>query len=468
MPKTTVVIITLIIYKLVLIGIGIWASKKTHNSHDYFLAGRNLGPVVAALSYSSSASSAWTLLGVSGMAYAVGLSSIWVVLGAIAGMLVAWLWVAPRLMVCSRLKGHVTPTDFLMAGIVGAYGKLTLWLISGIIIFSFIFYIAAQFQGAGNTFESVFDFSSSQSIMLGAGIIMLYTMLGGFWAISYTDAFQGLLMLFAAILLPVIALSEVGGISGLIMGLQANGDVIKLSFFASNFGLSALGVALGGISVGIGTFGQPHLLARFMALRDESALRQAIIITTGWYLLVFIGMWVLGLTGAVIHKNVVNPESIFLILTESLLPPVLGAILLAAVLSAIMSTADSQLLALAAVLSHDLGLAGRKNSLLAARISLVCLVMAAVVVSIYLPDRIFDRVVFAWVALGSAFGPLVFVRLAGFSVAAEGIFVSILVGFLCAVGFSLTPNFHPFVQRAGPFFLALFVLLLSKEKVEKT
>ena len=167
-------------------------------------------------------------------------------------------------------------------------------------------------------------------------------------------------MLFAAILLPVIALSEVGGISGLIMGLQANGDAIKLGFFASNFGLLALGVALRGISFGIGTFGQPHLLARFMALRDESALRQAIIITTGWYLLVFISMWVLSLTGAVIQKKVVNPESIFLILTESLLPPMLGAILLAAVLSAIMSTADSQLLAVAAVVSHDLGLAGQK------------------------------------------------------------------------------------------------------------
>ena len=466
MSKTTIVIITLVLYKLVLLAIGLWASKRTLNSDDYLLAGRNLGPIVAALSYSSSASSAWTLLGVSGIAYAVGLSSIWVAFGAIAGMLVAWFWIAPRLMASSRLLGQVTPTDFLMEGVSGSLRQPTLWLISGIIIFSFIFYIAAQFQGVGNTFASVFAFSSSKSILLGAFIIMLYTMLGGFWAVSITDALQGFLMLFAAVLLPLIALSEVGGIDGLIKGLQVNGDPSQLSFVASNVGLSALGVALGGLSVGIGTVGQPHLLVRFMALRDEAALRQARLIAVAWYLFVFMGMWILGLIGFVVHTNIANPESIFLVLTESLLSPVLGAILLAAVLSAILSTADSQLLSVAAVISHDLGLGGRSNTLLVARISVVALVIAAVVVSIYLPDKIFDRVVFAWVALGSAFGPLVFVRLAALSIRSGGVFLSVLVGFSCAVIFSFVPDIHQFLKRAGPFFLALAVLLLSKEEAE--
>ena len=156
MDKATIVIITLVVYKLLLVAIGLWASRRTHSADDFFLAGRGLGPVVAAISYSSSASSAWTLLGMSGVAYVIGVSAIWLVAGSLLGMLVTWCWIAPRLMAFSRQHNHITLTDFLLHESDGGVRRAILWLSSLIIVFSFVFYVAAQFQGAGNTFASTF------------------------------------------------------------------------------------------------------------------------------------------------------------------------------------------------------------------------------------------------------------------------------------------------------------------------
>jgi len=467
MEKTTIVAITLVAYKLLLIGIGFWASSRNKNEEDFFLGGRGLGPVVAAISYSSSASSAWTLLGMSGAAYVMGVSVLWIAAGSITGMLVAWSWVGQRLMTHSREKNQITLTDFLADDTVGGVRKGIVGVSSVIIIFSFTFYVAAQFQGAGNTFSSSFGMSMNSSIITGAFIIMLYTLLGGFWAVSVTDTVQGTLMGITALLLPIAALSQVGGIDGFVSGLQSVSTPEQLSWTAGNAGLLAVGVILGGLSIGFGTYGQPHLLVRFMALRDAKALRQARVITILWYLVVFMGMCFLGLVGHVLHPSVENPETIFFVLTDSLFTPVFGAILLAAVLSAIMSTADSQLLVAASAIAHDLGL-GRgdaKRSLLISRLTIVGLVIFAVIVSIYLPEKIFSRVLFAWIALGSAFGPTLFMRLAGVRLRPGGVLLSIMTGFLLAVIFYLMPNTPgDILERLAPFSTGLAVLFLSREK----
>ena len=302
--------------------------------------------------------------------------------------------------------------------------------------------MAAQFQGAGNTFATTFDMSMSNSIMLGAFIIMIYTLLGGFWAVSVTDAVQGSLMALTAIVLPIAALIAVGGIDGLIAGLRAVSTPEQLSFTAGNAGLMALGIILGGLGIGLGTFGQPHLMARIMALRDEKAMRQARLMTIVWYFLVFLGMWFVGLVGHVLYANVENNEQIFFVMLNGLFPPVIGAILLAAVLSAIMSTADSQLLSAAAAIANDLGLGGAddKKVLLVSRLTIVGLVIVAVTVAINLPDKIFSRVLFAWLALGAAFGPTLFARLAGVRLKPLGVLISILSGFCLTVVLSLFPN----------------------------
>ena len=339
MTSGGIILVTLVTYKLLLIGIGFWASRRTHDEDDFFLGGRGLGPVVAAISYSSSASSAWTLLGMSGAAYVMGIGALWIVAGSVLGMLVAWFWIAPRLMTASREGNLVTLTDLLLGDLSGRHRQFLLGLISLIIVLSFSFYVAAQFQGAASTFASSFKLSMGTSVITGALIVMVYTLLGGFWAVSVTDTVQGLLMALTALLLPVAALAAAGGWSGFIHGLEQTGSSAQLSLTAGNAGLTALGFVIGLLCIGIGTFGQPHLLVRFMALRDGRALAQARVLTIGWYLLVFLGMCFLGLVGHVLFPALEDPETVFFVLTENLFPSIISAILIAAVLSAIMSTA---------------------------------------------------------------------------------------------------------------------------------
>jgi len=305
------------------------------------------------------------------------------------------------------------------------------------------------------------------SIMLGAIIIMIYTLLGGFWAVSVTDTVQGFLMGVTAIVLPLAALSEAGGWSGFVQALQTVSSPAQLSWTGGNAGLMALGVIFGSLGISLGTFGQPHLLVRFMALRDQKALRQARIITMVWYLVVFAGMVLLGLIGHVLHPAIPNPETIFFTLTDSLFTPVLAAILLAAVLSAIMSTADSQLLVAASAIAHDLGFGHKhaQRSLLVSRLTIVGLVVFSVLVALYLPEKIFSRVLFAWSALGAAFGPTLFLRLAQVPLKPVGVLLSILTGFGLAVVFYLLPNTTGDVlERVAPFVAAFVVLILFRQR----
>ncbi len=467
MDKAHIVLMTLVAYKVLLIGIGIWASKRTQSSHDFFLGDRGLGPIVAALSYSSSAASAWVLLGLTGIAYQHGLSTIWVPIGSILTVFITWIWVAPRLMTFSRQHNHISLTEVIAHGQTGRLRTITLFLCSIIVVTSFIFYIAAQFQGAGNTFATTFDISMTSSIIIGAVIIMVYTLLGGFWAVSVTDAVQGSLMALAAIVMPIAAYVAVGGIEGLMLGLASSGNSHLLSFNAGHAGWLAVGFVVGGLSIGIGTFGQPHLMARIMALRDKNALRHARTIACSWYVVVFMGMWFVGLTGHVLHNNIGNSEDIFFIMLDGLFPPILSAVFLAAVLSAIMSTADSQLLAAATAIANDLGL-GKQNPqklLLISRITIVILVALAVALALQLPAQIFERVLFAWMALGAAFGPSLFARLAGMPVKALGTILSISLGFGLTVILSLLPNTPGDVaERLIPIITAFIVLLIFRDK----
>ncbi len=467
MSRTTVVIITLVLYKLLLLGIGWWAKSKNHNEEDFFLGGRGLGPLVAAISYSSSASSAWTLLGVSGIAYIMGVSALWIAAGSFTGMLVAWFWIAPRLMAFSRRHNQITLTDLLAHDCSGSIKKAIVVVASVIIIFSFTFYVAAQFQGAGNSFASTFDLSMTESILIGAAIIMIYTMLGGFWAVSVTDTVQGLLMALAALVLPVAAISAVGGIDGFIEGLKVVSTPDQLSWTGGNAGLVAIGVVLGSLGIGFGTYGQPHLLVRFMALRDEKAMRQARVITIAWYSLVFLAMLFVGLSGHILHSSIENNENIFFLMTESLFSPLIGAVILAAVLSAIMSTADSQLLVAASAISHDLGLGkgSAERNLLVSRLTIAGLVVLAVLVALFLPEKIFSRVLFAWSALGAAFGPVLFCRLMGLNVRAGGVLTAIIAGFGFSVLFYLMPNTPGDVlERLAPFFIASVIIFASIDR----
>lgn len=464
--NSSIVLFTLIAYKLLLIGVGFWAKKRTQNREDFFLGGRQLGPVVAAISYSASSASAWTLLGMSGLAYSIGLPALWLAAGAILGSVVAWLWIAPRLMQRSHAQQQLTLTDFITDQAAPKESLQLKRLASGIILFSFVFYISSQFQGAGNTFASTFDISMASSIIIGGVIIVLYTLLGGFWAVSITDTLQGFLILGAAILLPTAAWIEVGGWQGIRAFMEAEQLNDLLLITGGKTGLAAAGFIVGSLAVSVGTYGQPHLLNRFMALRDRRALKQAQVIAIVWFSLVFIGMCVLGLAGRVLLPELANPETVFFALTTELFSPWFAAVLLAAVLSAIMSTADSMLLVASASVSYDLALEKRYpgHELLISRITMAAISALAIVIAIYLPASIFERVLFAWIAVGCAFGPLVFVRLAGVEVSARGVYRAIWSGFLLAVLLYWLPGTPgSIVERCAPFIAGLAVLWLHRQ-----
>ncbi|PHZ83251.1 sodium/proline symporter [Paremcibacter congregatus] len=466
MSKETTVVIVLVVYKITLILIGLWAQRRTHSNTDFFVGGRALGPFVASISYAASSASAWSILSLSAAAFTFGLSTIWMFVGLILGHGGSWLWLAPRLQRLAAAEKLVTLTDVLALDGTERTKRAIRLFAAAVVTFCFVFYVATQFMGAGKAFASTFDMSMSTSILLGGGIVLIYTLLGGFWAVSVTDTLQGMLMLVAALLLPALALIEVGGPIGLWQGLQAISSPEQLSLTGPNVGLMALGFVVGTMAMGLGAFGQPHLLTRFMALKSQKAVRTAQKFAIFWFVVVLGNMVVLGLCGRIlITQPLADPEQLFFVMTDSLLPTVLGAILLAAVLSAIMSTADSQLLVSASAVAHDvMGEPDEgENRLWVSRLVIAVLCGLSVAVAIYLPSDIFSRVMFAWGALGSAFGPVVLLRLAGVRLNPKMILPSMLIGLSLTILFYLQPNsIGDILERLVPFLICFILLYATK------
>lgn len=468
MEGTGAVFATLIVYNLLLIAVGLWARGRNQDVADFYLAGRGLGPWVAAISASASSSSAWTLLGVSGAAYAWGLPALWLFPATVGGFLVNWIWVAPRLQRLAREESAVTLNAFVAPESMGELRRTILRTGALIIVFCFVFYIASQFEAAGKAFESVFGLAKQPSILLGAGIVLAYTLLGGFWAVSVTDSVQGLLMVVAAIVLPAAALNAVGGPGQLIAGLQSVGFSGTADHPAMFTGLTGLFFLLGFLGITINYPGQPHVVNRFMALKDEQSLRQGRIIAIAWAVIVYAGMLTLGLCARVLYTDLGDFEQVLFRSAQSLLPGIVAGIMLAAVLSAIMSTADSQLLVAASAISYDWNLADGKpdSGLRNTRITVVIVLLMATGLALLWRADIFSRVLFAWSAMGAAFGPILLVRLAGRSLPPAVTLVTMLTGFLLTVLISMfLPTPGDVAERVLPFFVSLTIAItLSKSR----
>ena len=408
-----ILIATLILYQLLLLSIGWWASRRTSDNEDFYLGGRKLGAAVAALSASASSSSAWSLLGVSGAAYAWGLPAIWLIPSTLLGFFINWFWVAPRMWQQSRVHNALTLTEFL-AGPHGDPARKTIMRIgAAVILFSFTFYVAAQFQAAGHTFASALNMDPTMAIVLGATIVLAYVMLGGFWAASITDSLQGLLMALSAVVLPLIALIAVGGPGALLASLDTEG-LAAITLWTRQESLAAgIGFVIGLAGIGLGYPGQPHVVNRFMAMEDRKAIPTARLIAITWAIIIYTGMVLLGWCGRILVSALGDGEQVLFALATLLLPSVLAGIMVSAILSAIMSTADSQLLVAASSVSHDLrdGKTATHESLKQARWVVLVIGIAAITLAIFSPEAIFSRVLFAWQALAAAFGPLLIITL---------------------------------------------------------
>lgn len=466
MSRAQAILFTLIGYKLVLVAIGLWAARRTHDDSDFFLGGRQLGAWVAALSASASSSSAWTLLGVSGAAYAWGLSALWLFPATVSGFIINWVWIAPRLMKMSRERGSLTLTEFL-AGDPGDRQHAAIIRLSSIaILFSFLFYIASQFQAAGHAFATSFGLSTNTSIAIGVAVIVLYTLLGGFWAVSVTDTLQGLVMVGAAVFLPLVALAQVGGFDALLDGLAAAQTTGEVTLTRGYPGILGVAFVLGTLGIGLGYPGQPHVVNRFMALRDRSALTRGRVIAIGWAVLIYSGMILVGLCGRILWP-IANHEQIFFEAANRMLVPAAAGLMIAAVLSAIMSTADSQLLVASSSVSWDWRRArsrdsGEKHGLAGTRAVVLIVSVIAMLLAMYAPAAIYSRVLFAWHAMGSAFGPVLILKLAGYRIDGRAVLASIATGFGLTIVFYLMPDTPgDWVERLVPLILAFGVAAIG-------
>jgi sodium/proline symporter len=468
------ILITVIVYQLLMLAIGWWASKRNRDSQDFYLGGRKLGPLVAALSASASSSSAWSLLGVSGAAFAWGLPAIWLIPATLSGFLINWYLIAPRLARQSRAGGAITLTEFI-AGPRGDPARLTIMRLgAAVILFSFTFYIAAQFQAAGTTFASVLEVPLGTAIVIGAAVVLIYVWLGGFWAASVTDTVQGLLMAFSALLLPLLALASVGGplelAASLVPDATAAGGGGAAELAGHWTGLwtgqaslpAAIGFVLGLFGIGLGYPGQPHVVNRFMAIRDQAAIVRGRRIAVAWACVIYVGMVLLGWCGRLLVSDLADGEQVLFQLSTLLLPAVLAGVMVSAILSAIMSTADSQLLVAASSVSHDLrdGRDSGAQGLAQARWVVVGIGALAVLLAIAFPESIFNRVLFAWQALAAAFGPLLVVTLWRGPVAPRWRVAALSAGFLSTVVLSWTIDSPgDWVERLLPLALALALAL---------
>ena len=452
---------TLVIYLIVLLGIGIWARDRVGDSADFHLAGRRMGPVIAALSASASSSSAWTLLGMSGAAYAWGLQAVWLIPAVVSGFVINWVFIAPRLQPASHASGALTLVEFLAHGAPERTERALRTIGALIILFCFTLYVASQFQAAGTAISTATPVAPAAAMLVGAVIVIAYVFLGGFWAASVTDALQGLMMLAVALILPAVALAAVGGPAALWSGLQALEDPALLRLVDQPSLLLAMVFVAGLFGIGLGYPGQPHVVNRFMALKSADQIRLARSIALGWAVLIYIGMVVLGWAGRVLMPVLADGEAVLLVLAVDLLPAVLGGLITGGVLAAIMSTSDSQLLVAGSAVSHDLR-RGR-ISLAADRLVIVVLGVIAVGLALYFPASIFDRVLFAWQVLGNAFGPLLIVLLFAGPVDARYRLAAMLTGALLTVGISFFPQAPGnAVERLVPFFLALAIAMMGR------
>ncbi|WP_299788302.1 sodium/proline symporter PutP [uncultured Shewanella sp.] len=427
------ILITFIGYLALMMGIGLWAYKATDSVDDYILGGRGMGPAVTALSVGASDMSGWLLLGLPGAVYLGGLGEAWIGIGLVFGAWLNWLFVAKRLRIYTEFTDNaLTLPDFFEKRFEDKHGLLKLVSAVTILLF-FTFYASSGMVGGAILFEKVFGLDYTLALIIGSTIIVAYTFVGGFFAVSWTDFFQGCLMLIALLIVPVAIFSQPetqNGIDTL--------DPAMLSMFHESTTLIGL-VSL--LAWGLGYFGQPHILSRFMAIGSADDIAISRRIAMSWMIVALIGALATGLAGTLYFANepLANPETVFIHLAHAAFNPWIGGLLIAAILSAIMSTIDSQLLVCSSVITEDFYKkwlrpeATSKELMLVGRIGVLTIALIAGIVALNPESSVLGLVSYAWAGFGAAFGPVVILSLFWKGYSRNGAVATIIVGALTVV-----------------------------------
>ena len=425
---------SLALYFIVMIGIGLYAYKKsTSDAAGYMLGGRSLSPSVTALSAGASDMSGWMLMGLPGAMYVTGLSSIWIAIGLVMGAYFNYLIVAPRLRTYTEVANDsITLPDFFENRFNDKRHLLRV-VSSIVIILFFTLYTSSGIVAGGKLFESSFGLNYEAGLYVTAGVVVLYTMFGGFLAVSLTDFVQGCIMFVALVLVPFVVISDLGGVQ--VVNETVNSlDAEKFNMFN---GVSALAI-FSAMAWGLGYFGQPHIIVRFMAIRSVKDLPVARRIGMTWMLVSISGAMATGFAGiAYVAKTdtvLTDPETIFILFSQVLFHPLIAGFLLAAILAAIMSTISSQLLVTSSSLTGDFYQAflnkeaTDKQLVLVGRLSVLLVAIVAISLAYDRNSSILSLVSNAWAGFGAAFGPLVILSLYWKKMNKQGALAGMLTG----------------------------------------
>ena len=420
-------LIVFIIYLLFMLGIGVFFFFRSKDSgeKDYFLGGRQMGAWVSALSAGASDMSAWVLMGLPASIYAAGMGQTWIAIGLGLGYAASWIFEAPRLRRFSiAAKDSITIPQYLTNRFLSK-SKLLQILCAVIFLIAYTVYAASSIKACGTLFNTVMNIDANVAMYIAAFIIISYTFLGGFSAVCWTDFFQGLLMLAALLIAPIFALTLVK--SGSMAAAPLPDGYFKL--------WTSWQDVISGLGWGLGYFGMPHIIVRFMSLKSEKELRKSSVIGISWTVIILVMSVLSGIVGRMFLGDIADSSTVFITMTRKIFPAVISGILLSAILSAAMSTADSQLLASASAFANDVYKpvfrknASNKEMLWAGRIIVIIIAVVALIIAAN-PNSgtVMGLVENAWGVFGAAFGPVIILSLFWKRFTFSGAIAGIVVG----------------------------------------
>lgn len=466
-------------YLAVVVGVGAYATRFSSTGvREFFVGGRQMHPFVVALSAVVSGRSAWLLLGVTGMAYAQGASAVWAVVGYIVAELFLFLFYARRLRRFAETYDCVTLPDFFATRFSDKNGLLRGTLAVVILIFM-VSYVSSQFVGGGKAFAASFGLAPSTGIWITAAIVLVYTSMGGFLAVSLTDMLQACFMILALVMLPVIAITNAGGLTVLYDQLQALDPTLMDPFALS------IGVGIGFVGIGLGSPGNPHIIVRYLSIRNPDGLRHAALVGTAWNVIMSWGAVFIGLAGrAYFPETTMLPaadtENLYPFLAQQQLHPIIFGVVVASIFAAIMSTADSQLLVAASsvirdvyerILRREVTLSQRQL-VSYSRAATVVLVGIALALGFAMEGLVFWLVLFAWAGLGAALGPTSILALYWKRTTRAGILAGLVTGTITTIVWETSPVLSPLLYELIPAFalalLATVVVSLMTTQPEGT
>lgn len=479
--------ITFGIYLVAVLLIGLVAYFSTRNFDDYILGGRSLGAFVTAMSAGASDMSGWLLLGLPGAVYLSGMSEAWIAIGLTVGAYFNWLLVAGRLRVHTELNHNALTLPDYFYHRFGGQGRAIKIISAVIILFFFTIYCASGIVAGARLFQSLFEgMSYTTAMWLGAGATIIYTFIGGFLAVSWTDTVQATLMVFALILTPIMVFVGVGGADAMSASIQAAAIANGKEYGSLFTGTTFLGI-ISTAAWGLGYFGQPHILARFMAADNVKSLKKARRIGMTWMVVclagaVAVGYFGIAYFGANPHQAAAmggNHERIFIALATLLFNPWIAGVILSAILAAVMSTLSCQLLVCSSAITEDFykgfvrPQAQQGELVWVGRVMVLVIAVIAILIAADPESKVLGLVSYAWAGFGAAFGPVVILSVFWKNMTAKGALAGMVIGALVVVGWAEWVN--PALKNANlptmyeivPGFIAATLAVLAVSWLDK-